>query len=220
MSIKLYVFPPSPRSFKVVALAAHLGVEHEIRIVDLSKRETRTADFSAINPNRRVPVLEENGFTLWEANAILQYLAAKRLERGLMPDDPIGRALVAQWQCWDLAHWEPALTPLIWERCVKVLLNLGEPDAAVVERALSAFAEVAPILDSHLAQSCFVAGEQPTIADFSLGAALNLSNMIGLPVSAYPQITRWYRSLVELPGWRESMVSPPCNQIDGLTAAA
>nr|WP_298722234.1 glutathione S-transferase family protein [uncultured Steroidobacter sp.] len=220
MSLKLYVFPPSPRSFKVMALAAHLGLEHELCVVDLGKGENMSAEFAAINPNRRVPALEENGFVLWEANAILQYLAAKRPERGLLPADPASRALVAQWQFWDLAHWEAALTPIIWERCVKVLLELGEPDASEIERGLAAFGEVAPILDGHLQESRFTAGSQPTIADFSLGATLNLSEMIGLPLDAYPHIRRWYRSLVELPGWRESMVRPPCNALESATVAA
>lgn len=75
MSIRLYVHPRSPRSFKVMALAAHLGVEHEIHVVDLGKGENKKPEFGAINPNRRVPVLEENGFRLWEANAILRDLS-------------------------------------------------------------------------------------------------------------------------------------------------
>lgn len=211
MPLKLYVFPPSPRSFKILAAAAHLDLEHATCVVDLSKGEQRHPDYAGVNPNRRVPVLEEDGFRLWEANAILQYLAAKRPQSGLYPSDPVRRAQVAQWQFWDLAHWEPACVPLLLERCIRPMFGLGEPDAAEIERGLAAFARVAPVLDEQLGDNRFVAGPELTIADFSVGAILNVSEMAGMPVDEYPNIRRWHGELTELPAWRRAMISPPCN---------
>jgi glutathione S-transferase len=209
MPLKLYVFPPSPRSFKVLAAASYLGLEHETCTVDLGKGEQRRPEYAAINPNCKVPALEEDGFRLWEANAILQYLALMRPDGGLLPEDPARRAQVVQWQCWDLAHWEPACAPVLFERCVKPLLNLGEPDIAEVERGLAAYARVAPILDDQLGKSRYVAGPELTVADFSLGAVLNLSEPAGFPLDEYPNIRRWHGELTELPAWRQAMVSPP-----------
>lgn len=220
MTLRLYVFPPSPRSFKVMSLVRHLRLDHELCVVDLSKGEHHAERYASINPNRRAPALEENGFTLWEANAILQYLAAKRPESRLLPADPARRAHVLQWQCWDLAHWEPACAPLIFERCVKAFFRQGEPDPTVIRTALDAFARVAPILDEHLASREFVTGNELTVADFSLGAALNISDMAGIPVHEYPHIHRWYQRLTLIPGWRESMICPPCNQLEPVIAVA
>ena len=211
MPLELYVFPPSPRSFKVLAAASYLELDHETCVVDLAKGEHRRPDYADINPNRKVPGLKENGFCLWEANAILQYLAMKRPESGLLPSDPAGRAQVAQWQFWDLAHWEPGCTPLIFQRFIKPLFDLGEPDPAEIERGLEAFAGIAPVLDDQLGRSRFLAGQAPTIADFSVGPILNLSEMIGLPLDEYPNIRRWHEALTELPGWKQAMVSPPSN---------
>ena len=211
MPLKLYVFPPSPRSFKVLAVASFLDLEHETRVVDLGKGEQRRPDYAAINPNLKVPALEENGFRLWEANAILQYLAEKRPDGGLLPRDPGRRAQMVQWQFWDLAHWEPATAPVLLERCIKPLLGLGEPVAAEIERGLEGFARVAPILDGQLASTRFLAGPDLTVADFSIGAILNLSEMAGLPVDDYPSLRRWHDELSALPAWRQAMVSPPCN---------
>lgn len=90
--MKLYVFPPSPRAMKAIALAEHLQIEHETRIVDLTKGEQMKPDFTALNPNQRMPVLEDDGFVLWESNAILQYLAMK---------NPAGAALWI-WPKWIL----------------------------------------------------------------------------------------------------------------------
>lgn len=211
MPLKLYVFPPSPRSFKVLAAAAYLDLAHETCVVNLGKGEQRRPEYAGINPMQKVPVLEEDGYRLSEANAILHYLAAQRPDAGLLPEDPAQRAKVAQWQFWDLAHWEAALGPLVLERCVKPLLGLGEPDPAECERSLKAYARVAPVLDGQLGRSRFVAGSALTVADFSLGAILNLSQMADLPLDEYPSMRRWHEELTELPGWREAMVSPPCN---------
>ncbi|TMA80748.1 MAG: glutathione S-transferase family protein, partial [Deltaproteobacteria bacterium] len=65
----LHVFPPSPRATKVLALARHLELEPEIRIVDLFNGGQSTTEFAALNPNKRMPVLEDDGFVLWESNA-------------------------------------------------------------------------------------------------------------------------------------------------------
>lgn len=211
MPLNLYVFPPSPRSFKVLAAVSYLDLQYEKRLVDLGKREQRRPDYAGINPNRKVPALEEDGFHLWEANAILQYLAAKRPDSGLLPADPRQRAQMAQWQFWDLAHWEPACVPLIFQRLLKPLFGLGEPDPAEIERGLESFGRVAPVLDEQLGKSRFLPGPEPTAADFSVGAILNLSEAIGLPVDEYPNIRRWHGELMELPGWREAIALPPSN---------
>jgi glutathione S-transferase len=209
MPLKLYVFPPSPRSFKVLAAASYLDVEYERCVVDLQKGEQRRPDYAGINPNRKVPALEENGFQLWESNAILQYLAAKRPDSGLLPADPERRAKVAQWQFWDLAQWEPACVTLVFEGYIKGLFGMGEPDPDEIERGLESFGGVAPVLDEQLGKSRFLAGPELTIADFSVGALLNLSEEIGLPVDDYPAIRRWHEALKELPAWRQSMPSLP-----------
>jgi glutathione S-transferase len=209
MSLKLYVFPPSPRSFKVLTAASHLDLGYEKCVVDLQKGEQRHPEFASINPNRKLPVLEDGAFRLWESNAILQYLASKRPDSGLLPSDPQRRAQVAQWQFWDLAHWEPACVKLVFERFIKPLFGMGEPDPSEVERGLAAFAGVAPVLDDRLGDSRFLAGPELTIADFSVGAILNLADAVGFPVDEYPNIGRWHEALTELPGWRHAMVRLP-----------
>jgi glutathione S-transferase len=209
MPLKLYVFPPSPRSFKVRAVAAYLGLEHETHVVNLGAGEQRSPEYGKINPNHKVPALEEDGFRLWEANAILNYLASKRPEKGLLPEDPAQRARVLQWQFWDLAHWEPACVPLIVERLLKRLFNRGEPDPAEIEKGLAACARVVPILDDALGASEFLAGPEPTLADFSIGAIVNLADAIGLPLADRPNVRRWHAALLELPGWRQSIATSP-----------
>jgi glutathione S-transferase len=206
--LNLYVFPPSPRAFKVIALAAHLGIDYEKRIVDLTKGEQRRPEFAKLNPNQRMPVLEEDGFVLWESNAILQYLADKKPASGLLPADPRGRADVTRWQCWDLANWDPACAIMIFERLVKKLLHIGDPDPVEIAKGEERFHRVAALLDAHLKGRNYITGDKLTVADFSIGAPLNLAAPAQLPVSGYAEIRRWHANLSELPAWRQSIAIP------------
>src|SRR5438128_1431894 len=126
--MRLHVFPPSPRAIKVMGLVNHLGLDCEMRIVDLLKGEQQKPEFTALNPNKKMPVLDDNGFVLWESNAILQYLASKQPASGLWPSDPQRQADVSRWQFWDMAHWDPACAILVFERVVKNLSGQGDPD--------------------------------------------------------------------------------------------
>src|SRR5208337_2534317 len=84
MTIKLHVFPPSPRAFKVLLAAHHLGIDYELKPVNLGAGDHRTPQFTSLNVNQRMPVLEDNGYVLWESNAILEYLAAHKPQIGLV----------------------------------------------------------------------------------------------------------------------------------------
>jgi glutathione S-transferase len=209
--MNLHVFPPSPRAFKVMAVAAQLDLDCRIRIVDLTKGEQNSPEFAALNPNKRMPVLEDDGFVLWESNAIMQYLAAKKPESGLLPSDARGRADVTRWQCWDLAHWDPACAMLIYERLVKKLFGLGEPDLAEIAKGEERFHRCADVLDRHLKGRRFVSGDALTVADFSIGAPLNVAQPAQIPFERYGEIVRWFATLSELPAWRKSVAARPVN---------
>ena len=183
MTIELYVFPPSPRAFKVMAIANHLGIDTTLHIVDLVKGDHKTPEYAALNPNMRVPTLKDGDYVLWESNAIGQYLASKKPEGGLFPADERARLDVTRWQFWDLAHWDPACAVFIFEHVVKpVVLKNGEPDAAAIAKAAESFHRAAKVLDGQLKGKKFVTGDTLTLADFSLGAPMNLADMARFPI--------------------------------------
>ncbi len=207
--MKLHVAPPSPRAFKVLALANHLGLDYQLVPVDLRKGEQMRPEFAALNPNKKMPVLEDDGFVLWESNAILQYLASKKPESGLMPTDLRGRADVSRWQFWELAHWDPACAPFVFERVVKKIFGLGEADPSELAKGEQNFHRFAEVLNGNLKGRRFVTGNNLTVADFSIGAWLNLTEWAKYPLDAYNDIKRWHATLAELPAWRKSFVPPP-----------
>ena len=202
--MKLHVFPPSPNAIKVLAGAYHLDLPFELVIVDLLKGVQRTDGFTAINPNQKMPVLEDDGFVLWESNAILQYLAAKRPESALFPSDPTKQADVARWQFWQTAHWGPVAGIYTFERVVKKLANLGPADETAIAKAEPDFHKFAGVLNGHLRGRKWVTGDTLTVADISIGAWMVYGGQAGFPLDAYPEITRWYASIVALPAWRKA----------------
>jgi len=202
--MKLYGFPPSPNTWKVRAVAAHLGLPLEIELVDLTKGQQRTSEYLALNPTGRTPVLVDGDFTLWESNAIMQYLAS-RTANALWPNDARVRADIMRWQSWQLAHWsKEGCEPLIFERLVKSVLHLGPPDPAVVAKGSEAFNREARVLDAHLARHACLIGATVTLADFSVAAPLFYVKEAELPVGGYPHVQEWFARVSALPAWRET----------------
>lgn len=205
MKLKLHAFPQSPRSFKVIAVANQLELEYDLILCDLTKGEQRRAEYGAINPNHKAPALEHGDFKLWESNAIIQYLASLEPEVGLLPKDERARATVAQWMFWESTTWDSSAAILAFENFVKGVFGMGAPNPAEVEKGLQRFNAAAAILNSHLNGRRYVCGEQLTIADFALGAALILEEQARLPVAQYPEIRRWGDDLAALAGWRSAL---------------
>ena len=202
--MKLYGFPPSPNTWKVRAVAAHLGLPLELQLVDLTKGQQRTPDYLALNPSGRSPTLVDGDFVLWESTAIMQYLADRK-PNSLWPNDARARADISRWQCWQLAHWNSeACQPLIFQRLVKKLLNLGAPEAAVVDKATEAFAREATMLDAHVGKHGYLVGNAVTLADFSAVASLFYIKEAELPVSPYPKLRDWFARVSALPAWRDT----------------
>ena len=198
--MKLYVLPPSPRAFKVIALKNHLGIECEMHIVDLAKGDQLTPEYIAMNPNKKMPVLEDDGFVLWESNAILFYMAAKHPDRGLWPTDLKAQADVLRWLAWESAHWDAESCGMVaYEKASKAVLGLGPPDPAFIARGEQNFDRFAAVLNDHLKGHKWLMGNQLTIADFSIGAWIPTAERMELPVGKFNKILRWYKGLAALP---------------------
>jgi glutathione S-transferase len=202
--MKLYGFPPSPNTWKVRAVAAYAGVPLTLEFVDLTKGQQRAPEYLALNPFGRTPTLVDGEFVLWESTAIMQYLAATA-KSPLWPDDVRARADVTRWQSWEQQHWaKDACVPLISERLVKKILNLGAPDPAVVAKGTDAFNREARVLDAHLAKHRYLAGTELTLADFSTVAPLVYAKEAELPIEPYANVRNWLGRVLALPAWRDT----------------
>jgi glutathione S-transferase len=207
--MKLYGFPPSPNTWQVRALAAYLGVPMEFEFVDLMKGGSHTPAFLGINPTGRTPALVDGDFKLWETLAIMQYVAGKK-PNSLWPNDERARADIARWQSWSLAHWNAqAWIPVLSERFIKKVMNLGPADEAVIAKGVEAYGKEAAMLDAHLAQQHlaqqkYLVGNGLTIADFAVAAPLFYAKEADLPLGPYPHMRGWFERISALPCWREA----------------
>jgi glutathione S-transferase len=205
MSLKIYAFPLSPRSFKVLWAANHLGVDYEFRLVDFTKNGQRAPEFVALNPNGRAPVIDDGGYVLWESNAIVEYLASLRPQSGVMPQETRAQLAVRKWLFWETAHWDPACAVFAFERVVKPLFGLGETSQSEIERGTQLFERVGSVLDGELKKHRYVAGETLTVADLSIGAAMSIAEQARFPIENFRAIQRWHNDLKSLPSWAKTV---------------
>lgn len=201
--MKLYGFPRSPNTRKVRAAAAHIGVAMEFVLVDITKGGQRTAGFLLMNPNGKTPVLVDADFTLWESNAIMQYIAGTQ-KNGMWPDDRRARADITRWQCWQLSQWSEGCAKLTWENLVKKAIGMGDPDPITVADAVHAFHRDAKVLDAHLAKHSYLVNDELTLADFSVAAPLASAAGAKMPLNDYGNIQAWYKRIEMLPAWRDT----------------
>jgi glutathione S-transferase len=206
MTIELYVFPPSPRAFKVMAIANHLGIETKLHFVDLVKAHSGRRTMPHLIPTCGCPRSRTATMCCGNRTQLGQYLASKKPESDLLPKDERGRLDVTRWQFWELAHWDPSCATFIFENVVKpVVMKMGEPDAAALAKGAENFHRAAKVLDAQLKGRRFVTGDTLTLADFALGATLNLADMARIPVEPYGEIKRWYGTLRALPAWQKTL---------------
>jgi glutathione S-transferase len=206
--MKIHLFPPSGRVVGIVALKNHLALDCDLELVDLGRGDQRTPEYAALNLNRKMPTLEDDGIVLWESNAILFYMASTRPESGVWPPDLKSQSDVLRWLFWESAHWDAESVGMVaYEKISKDVLGLGPPDPAFIARGEQNFNRFAAVLDHSLKGKTWILGERLTIADFSIGGLLPSAQRMALPVARFPEICRWYEGLASLPAWREALAA-------------
>src|SRR5271156_214863 len=149
--MRLFHHPLSMNARRAVMTALQLDAPVEMVFVDLQAQEQLQPQFLRLNPNHRVPVLEDGDLRLWESRAIMQYLADKTPRQVIYPTDVRARADVNRWLFWCSQHFTPAIGILNGENAIKPMIGRGGPDPVEVKRGEMLFAEFAVVLDAHLA---------------------------------------------------------------------
>lgn len=202
--MKIYNGNFSPNALRVRAVALELGLDFEIVEVNVMGGENKSEDYLAINPNGKVPALDDDGLILWESRAITSYLASKKPEAGLYPDDIAKRAIVDQWSYWQAIHLGPAMQKLSFERFLKPKFGMGEPDEATIEGLVKELAQFLPVLEAGLEGKDWVAGPL-TIADFALASTFGTRKEAGIALDEFPNIQGWIDRLESRAAWQEAV---------------
>jgi glutathione S-transferase len=190
---------------KVVFTAQLLGVPFERVDAGAAFGITKTPDYLARNPNALVPLLEDDGFTLWESNVIVRYLCARHPAGGLYPQDLQVRFDAERWMDWQ----QTTLNNAGREAFIQLIrMPEHQRNAQAVAASVAATEPLLAMLDAHLARQPFMAGEQLTMADIPI--ACEMHRWWGLPLqhASHPHLSRWFDGLCALPAARGALDVP------------
>jgi glutathione S-transferase len=202
--MKLYHNPMSPNVRRVRLTAAVLGIELEEKRLDFAKGEHKNPEYLALNPNGAVPTLVDGDFVLTESRAIMQYLASKKPESALLPSDEATRADVTRWQFWDAAHFSPQMGTLAFEKLLKGMMGMGDPDQGRIQEALNNFRRFATVLNKRLEGRQYIVGGALTLADLTIASSLMYSKQTDVPLGEFPNVQTWFSRICELDGWKKT----------------
>jgi glutathione S-transferase len=202
--MRLYQHPMSGNARAAVMTVYQLNAPVELVFVDLQSHEQLKPAFLKLNPNHRVPVLEDGDFILWESRAIMQYLADLTPGQTIYPTELRARADVNRWLFWAGQHLGPSISIFFWENVVKGMLGRGAPDPVELERGNRLFNEFAAVLDAHLVDREWVSGSSLTLADLSIAATYACAAPGKAPVAWYANVQRWFNRMQTLEVWRRT----------------
>jgi glutathione S-transferase len=182
-----------------------MGIAYERRDAGGAFGIVDTPEYRALNPNGLVPTMDEDGFILWESNAIVRYLAAKHSAGNLWPVDLRIRAEADRWMEWQNTTLWPALRPVFWN-LIRTPVDQRDPDEMEASRLKSA--QVLGILDAHLATRAFVAGDDFTMGDIPVGCGV--WRWMALPIERppLPNLQRWFDALAQRPAFAKTVMTP------------
>src|SRR5262245_17046828 len=167
--------------------------------------KTKEAAYLAMNPNSLVPTLEEeDGFTLWESNSIIRYLAAKHANRTLEPADLKTRALAQKWMDWQLSVMAPAITPVFWGL---IRTPADKRDVGAITAGKEKTIAAAKIMDSQLGRTQFLAGSEFSYGDIPVGIMIYRYVQLIPERPATPNLDRWYSAISSRPAFKEQVAS-------------
>jgi glutathione S-transferase len=205
MPLKVWGRLSSVNVQKAMLCVEELRLPHERIDAGLSFGIVDTPEYRAKNPNGLVPVIEDDGFVLWESNVIVRYLAAKHAAGSMWPTDPRARADADRWMDWQTTTLQPAMGQAFLHL---VRLPPEKRDPSAVPASHERSEDCVAILEAALAGKRFATGDVLTIADIALAPAIH--RWLNLPLERVkrPNVERWYSEIIERPAARRVLQVP------------
>jgi glutathione S-transferase len=186
------------RAFRVLWIAKELGLDYEHVPIEIGAAGARKSDYLAINPNGRLPAIDDDGFVLWESLAITLYLT-KKYQR-LYPATLEGEAKAWQWSLWAVQEVDRGVN--IWSLHA-LRLPPEDRDPARLAEALKVIEQPFKVLDGALAGHPYLLNGDFTVADLNVAAVI--SRAIDMDLSATPRVADWLRRCLTRPAAREAL---------------
>jgi glutathione S-transferase len=192
---------------KVLWALHELGLPFERIDVGGAFGQTGTPEYRAMNPTGLVPTLQEDGFTLWESNAIVRYLT--RDNPALLPADPHARARVDQWMDAQQTVMNRPMSQVFWGL---VRTPADKRDLPAIAAAIEETAKAWRMIETHLEHHDFVTGPALTAADIPWGVHAHRwfgMDYLGLARPEMPALRAWYDRLCARPAYQAAVMATP-----------
>ncbi|MGE0255973.1 MAG: glutathione S-transferase family protein [Alphaproteobacteria bacterium] len=186
---------------KVLWACDEMGLPFER--IDMAGKYGFTDEYLRLNPNRVVPTIDDDGYILWESNAIVRYLASLHGAGTLWPTDARVRGDADRWMTWQQTTFWAALQPAF----VQLVRTPAERrDAGAIEQAARRAGELSATMEAVLARTPWMAGADFTMGDIPLGIAVYRWYALDIPRPDRPHLRRWYERLAERPAYRRHVM--------------
>ena len=181
---------------KVVWAAQEVGLEFDRIDAGGPFGRLDTPQFGALNPNRTIPVLQDSSVTLWESNTIVRYLCATYASGRLYPLALPERFDTERWMDWQLGSLNRAGRNAFIQQ---IRTPEAQRDAALIAQSRQDTEALLVLLNTHLGERSYVAGDDFGMADIVIGCEVHRWWALPQPRQPHPHIERWYQSLLERP---------------------
>ena len=188
---------------KVLWVCDELDLPYEREDIGGSFGRNHSAKYLAMNPNGTIPTLIDDGRTLWESNAIVRYLCESRESHGLLPQDAWSIALAQQWMDWQQTILAPAIRPLFWNL---IRTSPQNQDLEAISTGRNNTEAALRILDEHLSQHRYVAGEHFSFGDIPVGVMAYRWFNLDIQRAALPSLEHWYRGLTARQAYEDNVM--------------
>lgn len=190
---------------KVLWCCAEMAIPYERVDAGMQFGVNNTPEYRAMNPNGLVPLIDDDGFVLWESHAIVRYLARKHGLGTLCPADPRTAADADRWMEWYSTTLWNHMKPVFW---ILVRTPPEKRNMTEVEDNRKKLAGYLEMADAHLKNHEYLAGAQFTMGDIPL--AVLAQRWFNLPIERplLPNYERWFRTVSQRPGFRQHCAAP------------
>jgi len=184
---------------KVVLAARWLGIAFERTDAGHEYGIVKTPEYLAKNPNGLVPLMEDDGITLWESNVIVRYLCARHSPGRLYPEDLAPRFDAERWMDWQQTTFNPAGRGA-FVQLMRTAAEKRSPE--VVAKSVAATEPLLDVLDAHLARQAFMAGDAFTMADIPIACEIHRWHGLPLQRPERPHLEHWFQGILAQPASR------------------
>lgn len=190
---------------KVLWCCDELGLQYDRMDVGGDFGGLDTPEYLHLNPNGRIPTIEDDGFVLWEANTIVRYLSAKFGAGTLCPEALQSRVDAERWMDWQICHVLPGMVTLFFGL---IRTPAEKRDNAAIELARQRTEEAFRLFDNHMAGRSYVCGSSFSMADIPLGAFAYRWSMLPIDRPALGNFNAWMERLKQRQPFQHRVMLP------------